>query len=296
MSFKQVDYKGLKIEFTEALTSQFSASEIKLIWRESLRHYFAISYSEQLISEDRNFTSNECQLLNQLVNRLKFGEPFQYLIGEVEFYGLELKMDSRALIPRPETEELVDWICQNHKGEISNILDVCSGSGCISLALSNTFQEANVLGLEYSKDAINLAEENALALKLPVRYIEGDVLDLKSFENSLSEQVKQNGTFDIVVSNPPYIPNHEKKEMESNVLDHEPALALFVPDNDPLLFYRIISESVMPFLSTNAWIYFECHYLYVDQTREILLELGYQNVEKRKDLQGKWRMLKAQKP
>jgi release factor glutamine methyltransferase len=295
MSFKSNDFKGLKIEFAEILASQYTSSEIKLIWRESMCHYFAISSTELLLSEHRVFTSEEIELLSQLVHRLNVGEPFQYLIGEVEFYGLELKIDGRALIPRPETEELVDWINQNHKAEVKNILDVCSGSGCIALALSNTFQEASVLGLEYSNSAIELARDNSLALKLPVRYIETNVLDPKAFTNSISKEVEKNGTFDIVVSNPPYIPNHEKKDMESNVLDHEPALALFVPDDDPLLFYRVISESVMPFLSTNAWVYFECHYLYVDQTREILIELGYENVEKRRDLQGKWRMLKAQK-
>ena len=295
MSFKSNDFKGLKIEFAEILASQYTSSEIKLIWRETMRHYFAISSTEQLLSDQRVFTSEEIELLSDLVHRLNCGEPFQYLLGEVEFYGLELKIDGRALIPRPETEELVDWINQNHNGELKSILDVCSGSGCIALALSNTFQGARVCGVEYSNSAIELAQENALALKLPVRYIETNVLDPKAFTNSMSKEVEKNGTFDIVVSNPPYIPNHEKKDMESNVLDHEPALALFVPDDDPLLFYRVISESVMPFLSTNAWVYFECHYLYVDQTREILIELGYENVEKRSDLQGKWRMLKAQK-
>ena len=295
MSFKSNDFKGLKIEFAEILASQYTSSEIKLIWRETMRHYFAISSTEQLLSDQRVFTSEEIELLSDLVHRLNCGEPFQYLLGEVEFYGLELKTDRRALIPRPETEELVDWINQNHNGELKSILDVCSGSGCIALALSNTFQGARVCGVEYSNSAIELAQENALALKLPVRYIETNVLDPKAFTNSMSKEVEKNGTFDIVVSNPPYIPNHEKKDMESNVLDHEPALALFVPDDDPLLFYRVISESVMPFLSTNAWVYFECHYLYVDQTREILIELGYENVEKRSDLQGKWRMLKAQK-
>jgi len=295
MSFKHVDYRGLKIEFTEALASHFTASEIKLMWRESLRHYFAISASDQLMSDDRIFSSNECELLDQLIKRLKAGEPFQYLMGGIEFYGLELKIDSRALIPRPETEELVDWISQSHQHETKNILDVCSGSGCIALALSKTFQKANVYGVEYSIEAIELANENAIALKLPVNFIEVDVLEEKAFTAFLNKRVQKNGLFDVVVSNPPYIPNREKSEMETNVLDYEPELALFVPDENPLLFYRAISESVLPFLSTNGALYFECHYLYVDQTREILVELGYQNVEKRQDLQGKWRMLKAQK-
>lgn len=296
MSFKNTDFKGLKIEFTEILTSQFTSSEINLIWRESLRHYFAMSASEQLISNERIFSANECEQLIQLLNRLKAGEPFQYLIGEVEFYGLELKIDSRALIPRPETEELVDWIGQHHKTEVKNILDVCSGSGCIALALSNVFQKANVYGVEYSRDAIDLAQDNALALKLPANFIEADVLNKASFINFLKQQVQTNGFIDVVVSNPPYIPVQDKSSMDSNVLDYEPDLALFVPDDDPLLFYRVISESVWPYLSTNGALYFECHYLYVDLTIQLLMELGYRNVEKRKDLQGKWRMLKAQKP
>ena len=295
MSFKNNDLKGIQIEFNEALVSRYSASEIRLIWRESLRHYFGITPSDLMLSKDRIFSSDECTLLFKLVNRLNAGEPFQYLIGEVEFYGLPLKVDQRALIPRPETEELVDWIAKGHHFEVSNILDICSGSGCISLALSHHFQKANVLGVEYSKEAIDLSVENSMALKLPVNFIEGDVLDETSFNNLLKEQVNKIGAFDIVVSNPPYIPVQDKAKMESNVLDYEPELALFVPDEDPMLFYRKISESIFPFLSRNGTLYFECHYLYIDRVREMLIEIGYQHVEKRQDLQDKWRMLKAQK-
>ena len=295
MSFKNNDLKGLQIEFKEALGPRFSASEIRLIWRESLRHFFGITPSDLMLSQDRIFSPDESTLLFKLVNRLNSGEPFQYLIGEVEFYGLPLKVDQRALIPRPETEELVDWIVNRNYLEVSNILDICSGSGCISLALSHHFQKANVLGVEYSKEALELSEENSMALKLPVNFIEGDVLEETSFNNLLKEQVHKNGAFDIVVSNPPYIPIQDKAKMESNVLDYEPELALFVPDEDPLLFYRKISESIFPFLSTNGTLYFECHYLYVEEVRELLVQMGYQHVEKRQDLQGKWRMLKAQK-
>ena len=295
MSFKNNDLKGLQFEFKEALAPRYSASEIRLIWRESLRHYCGITPSDQMLSRDRIFSSDECTLLFKLLNRLNAGEPFQYLIGEVEFYGLTLKVDKRVLIPRPETEELVDWIAKGHHLEVSNILDICSGSGCISLALSHHFQKANVLGVEYSKEALELSEENSMAIKLPVNFIEGDVLDETSFNNLLKEQVNKNGAFDIVVSNPPYIPIQDRAKMEPNVLDYEPELALFVPDEDPLLFYRKISESIFPFLSTNGTLYFECHNLYVEEVRELLVEKGYQHVEKREDLQGKWRMLKAQK-
>ena len=295
MSFKNNDLKGLQIEFNEVLAPQFSVSEIRLIWRESLRHFFGITPSDLMLSQDRIFSPDESTLLFQLVNRLNGGEPFQYLIGEIEFYGLPLKVDQRALIPRPETEELVDWIVNGHHLKLSNILDICSGSGCISLALSHHFQKANVLGVEYSKEALELSEENSMALKLPVNFIQGDVLEETSFNNLLKEQANKYGAFDIVVSNPPYIPLQDKAKMKSNVLDYEPELALFVPDEDPLLFYRKISESIFPFLSTNGTLYFECHYLYIDRVREMLIEIGYQPVEKRQDLQDKWRMLKAQK-
>ena len=162
MSFKNNDLKGLQIEFNEVLAPQFSVSEIRLIWRESLRHFFGITPSDLMLSQDRIFSPDESILLFKLVNRLNGGEPFQYLIGEIEFYGLPLKVDQRALIPRPETEELVDWIVNGHHLELSNILDICSGSGCISLALSHHFQKANVLGVEYSKEALELSEENSM--------------------------------------------------------------------------------------------------------------------------------------
>tara|TARA_B100001059_G_scaffold220302_1_gene242153 strand:- start:698 stop:1435 length:738 start_codon:yes stop_codon:yes gene_type:complete len=243
---------------------------------------------------DHQFSLQESKILDRIVKRLQNKEPFQHILGEIEFYGLELKSDGRALIPRPETEELVSWIVEEVKSAPSNILDVCSGSGCISLALSQVFQDAQVFGYELSKSAIDLSEENALALKLPAEFQNVDVLDFEQFTSAMAKQTKF-GLFDIVVSNPPYIPQKEKLTMEEVVLNHEPAMALFVPDEDPLLFYRKIAEGISPFLSTSGVLFFECHYLHLENTRNLLIELGFTHVEKRKDLQGKWRMLKAQK-
>ena len=189
-----------------------------------------------MLSQDRIFSPDESTLLFKLVNRLNSGEPFQYLIGEVEFYGLSLKVDQRALIPRPETEELVDWIVNGHHLQVSNILDICSGSGCISIALSHHFQKANVLGVEYSTEALELSEENSMALKLPVNFIEGDVLEETSFNNLLKEQVHKNGAFDIVVSNPPYIPIQDKAKMESNVLIMNLSWLFLCPTKTPCFF------------------------------------------------------------
>lgn len=291
---ESIDFKDQKDLFREALASDFSISEIQQIWRQVLTHFLSISPIEQIAMGDHQFSPQESKVIDGIVNRLRKKEPFQYILGELEFYGLELKSDNRALIPRPETEELVHWIVEETKVLPLNILDVCSGSGCISLSLSQAFQDAKVWGYELSKEAIELSEENALALKLPVDYKCVDVLNIDQFNSALKKQTKL-GLLDIVVSNPPYIPNQEKGIMEDVVLNYEPEIALFVPDEDPLLFYRSIAEGILPFLSTSGALYFECHYLHLENTRNLLLELGFTNVEKRKDLQGKWRMLKAQK-
>ena len=291
---KSSDFKDQKDLFKEALASDFSMSEIQQIWRQILTHFLSISPIEQIAMSDHQFSLQESKIIERIVQRLQNKEPFQHILGEVEFYGLELKSDGRALIPRPETEELVNWIIEDNKALPSNILDICSGSGCIALSLSQAFQDAQVVGYEFSTEAIELSEENALALKLPVEFKYVDVLDNEQFTSALKKQTKL-GLLDIVVSNPPYIPYCEKDSMGDVVLKHEPEIALFVPNEEPLLFYRKIAEGILPFLSTCGVLYFECHYLQLENTRNMLLELGFNNVEKRKDLQGKWRMLKAQK-
>tara|TARA_B100000963_G_C22597565_1_gene658635 strand:- start:764 stop:1654 length:891 start_codon:yes stop_codon:yes gene_type:complete len=295
MLFKSSHYNQVKASFKTALGDRFSPSEIGLIWRESLNHFFGISQNEQITARDMVFSSNQCEKLKSLIIRLNNGEPFQYIIGEVEFLGLTLQIDSRALIPRPETEELTAWIIPEYQQNAQSVLDVCSGSGCISLALSDAFEKAQVIGIDISAEAVQLAEENALALKLPVVYQTIDILNTQAFSECLAKTTQNNGLFDVVVSNPPYILKQEKQEIESTVLDHEPELALFVPNEDPMLFYRSIAQSIAPYLSTKGSLYFECHYLYLEDIRVMLTELGYKNVEKRKDLQGKWRLLKAQK-
>ena len=265
------------------------------MWKLSVEEFLGISPTEQLTSNALILTEPQVSTLKGITARLLNKEPFQYILGEVEFYNLSLKIDPRALIPRPETEELVDWIVKDYKDSASHVLDVCSGSGCIALALSDCFDNAQVLALESSEGAVMLSQENATALKLPAEFRQLDVLNKKELELFLKNKTASNGLFDVVVSNPPYIPFKEKEMMDSVVLEHEPELALFVSDEDPLLFYKAIAGAVLPYLSTNGSLYFECHYIYLDKTRELLLSLGFNTVEKRKDLQGKWRMLKAQK-
>ncbi len=294
MSVSSYEYRQVKSLFKTALKAHFSDSEIQLMWRLSAEEFLGIPATEQLHSGTLILTEQQVKTIQGLTDRLLNKEPFQYILGDVEFYNLNLKIDSRALIPRPETEELVDWIVKENK-HAGHVLDVCSGSGCIALALSQVAQQAHVTGVDYSQDCIDLSIENANALKLPAEFVQLDVLHKKELELFLKNKTAQNGLFDVVVSNPPYIPIHEKEKIDAVVLEHEPEGALFVADEDPMLFYRTIAEAVYPYLSTNGSLYFECHYLYIDQTREMLLTLGYTTVEKRQDLQGKWRMLNAQK-
>lgn len=295
MSAFEHSLRNHKALFQVALEDEFSSSEIQLMWRQVLSQFLGISTSDQILMGKENLSSDQVGVIEGVLKRILNQEPFQHIIGEVEFYGLELKIDGRALIPRPETEELVDWIVKDTQKPIQSILDVCSGSGCIALALSQCFDSAQVSGVEFSVEALALSEENAMALKLPVDFYRVDVLDAGVFQSFLKKQTKGEHLLDIVVANPPYIPLRENPDMDLVVTTHEPSIALFVPNDDPLLFYRKIANGIYPFLSTTGALYFECHYLHLENTREMLLELGFKSVEKRKDLQGKWRMLKAQK-
>lgn len=294
MPFSSFEFRQVKDSFKSVLQAGFSPSEIQLMWKLSVEEFLGISPTEQLTSSESILTEPQVNTLKGITARLLNKEPFQYILGEVEFYNLTLKIDPRALIPRPETEELVDWIVKDYRDSAGHVLDVCSGSGCIALALSQVCQNAHVTGVDYSQDCIDLSIDNATALKLPAEFMKLDVLNKNELELFLKNKTASNGLFDVVVSNPPYIPIHEKQNIDSVVLEHEPELALFVSDEDPLIFYKAIAGAVLPYLSTNGSLYFECHYIYLDKTREMLLSLGFNTVEKRQDLQGKWRMLKAQ--
>jgi release factor glutamine methyltransferase len=225
--------------------------------------------------------------VRSFVKRLQSNEPFQYILGETSFYNLTIQCDKRALIPRPETEELVSWIAETNSP--AKILDICSGSGCIALALKSVFKNSLVFGLDISNDANELAKSNALKNKLDVTFELADALNSSHFFwNSVSE-------IDVIVSNPPYIAHYEKAEMSQNVLKYEPHLALFVEHESPIIFYERIAELAWLKLNKKGHVFFELNPLYSQQIQEIVSEIGFVNIELRKDLQGKTRMLKAQK-
>lgn len=220
------------------------------------------------------------------VNKLKNYIPIQYIIGNTEFYNLTLKVNAATLIPRPETEELVAWIIndQNNKQNIS-ILDVGTGSGCIAIALAKNLPEAKVFALDVSEKALRIARQNAVDNGVTIEFIEADIFDVDL----------GNLQFDVIVSNPPYVRELEKETMSPNVLNHEPHLALFVKDDDPLLFYRSIVEVANNTLKSKGFLYFEINEFLGNLTRQLVQKLNYSNIELKKDLFMKDRMIKANK-
>ena len=225
-------------------------------------------------------------MLNSFIEKLKIFTPIQYVLGECEFMGLRFEVDPSVLIPRPETEELVEWILasQNNTNSVS-ILDIGTGSGCIAVSLKCMLPKAFVTAYDLSNDALALARKNAEINEVTVDFRQQDILQPET----------ENGEWDIIVSNPPYIPNAEKVEIQSNVLNFEPHLALFVPDNDPLLFYRKIIEFAAMHLKAGGQLFFEIHRDRGQEVMQLLSEAGFAEIELRKDLSGNDRMLKAEK-
>ncbi|MEN9968435.1 MAG: hypothetical protein RIR94_611 [Bacteroidota bacterium] len=269
--------------FFNELASAFSPSECKQMWLVLLEKRFGWSPAEQMLQMETRVSESDLLYFRSAVKRLQAHEPFQFVVGDTQFAGLLLKTDQRALIPRPETEELIDLISKQDK-KFNSILDLCTGSGCIALALQNEFPNAKVRGLDLSSDAIALAQENALQTQLNVAFVVADVL-----------QWKPNATFDLIVSNPPYIPNQEKAQMQPNVLNFEPHMALFVPDNDPLVFYKQIIEIAQNCLLAEGFLALEIHENFALETQALFEGAQFKNVQIHRDLQGKQRMILAQK-
>lgn len=280
--------KSAKIYFDKRLQAHFSTSELKSMWSQIICKRLHWTASDLLLNQQERLSESDLLYVRSFVKGLLNHEPFQYLIGETEFYGLSISCDARALIPRPETEELVEWIIQSTK-DPKRILDVCSGTACISLALKSKFRNALVQALDFSNDALKLGEENAHKLKLDIDVIHEDALHFS--DGFLSQDLK----YDVIVSNPPYIPNEEKITMSKHVLEHEPEMALFVDDADPIIFYKEIIKLADRKLVQGGLLFFELHQSFGNEVKEVVQLFGFEKIEIRNDLQSKSRMLKAQK-
>lgn len=235
----------------------------------------------------KNEQLSESELLKVYMplKRLRSGEPLQYVLGAVRFHGLDLLCDRRALIPRPETEELVEEIIKAQRASPRRILDIGTGSGCIGLALKSAFPGAEVVGLDASDEALALAMENSDRTALEMQWRHADMLDWTLWPAL--------GAFDLIVSNPPYVPSDDARSMATTVLQHEPHSALFVPDNDPLLFYRTIAEFSLRALEDHGQLWFEVHHLLGKEVPLLLEALGYRSAEAMADMSGNTRFVHA---
>lgn len=280
--------QAVKAYFTERLKTRFSENEIKHFFYESVVERLALSKTALLLNEPQLVSESDLLFFRSIVKRLLQNEPFQHIIGSTYFYDLKLKTDKRALVPRPETEELVDWVVTDQKeNQPSKIADICSGSGCIALALKSVLPATEITAIELSDAALALGNENAKNLGLNIHFVQKDVFD--SFDEFTSD-------YAVWVTNPPYIPESDRAEMHENVLSFDPEMALFVPNEDPLLFYREIGKKALHHLKHQGVLYAEIHERFAAETHQLLKEIGFDSIEIKKDLQGKDRMIKAVKP
>lgn len=246
---------------------------------------FGLSKADILCGAVEEMTAEKTAELNKIFNRLTKGEPVQYVLGRAEFSGRWFNVRPGVLIPRPETEELCAWITADSKASGSpKVLDIGTGSGCIAITLQLDMPESKVTAWDISADALDVARENAQQLGANVNFVKLDALN-----------AKPEGEWDVIVSNPPYICEKEKKDMAVNVLEHEPHTALFVPDADPLLFYRAITRLAVQTLNKGGRLYFEINPIYADDTCRMMQAEGMTAVELRSDMYGKQRMAKGVK-
>ena len=281
-------------ELWHLLAQRYDEGEAKAIARMTYEVRFGLTFSDLCLGKDTQLSADDQTELEEIAQRLSQGEPIQYVLGQAEFCRRTFLVNEAVLIPRPETEELCRWIAESEKRKVisdkCSILDIGTGSGCIAITLAAEMLGAGVTAWDISKDALEVARENAKRTGVHVSFEQVDALHLTS---DILHQTS--GVFDLIVSNPPYICNKERATMETNVLEHEPHTALFVPDDDPLLFYRAIAQYGQTALKEGGWLYFEINPLYADALADMLRMMSYHDIEIKEDQFGKQRMMRARK-
>ena len=247
-----------------------------------MEHIFDYSRTQIHLHQEKEVSSDHYKEIIDIIDKLKDSQPIQYILGSTEFYGLKFVVNNNVLIPRQETEELVDWIIKNNKTHSPNILDIGTGSGCIAVSLAKNIPESTVTAMDISEKAIKTASENSRINSVHIDFMNFNILDK---EKSLSKQ------FDIIVSNPPYVTNSEKTLMHQNVLNFEPHLALFVSDENPLKFYKAITHFAKNHLTTSGKLYFEINEAYGNDVANLLISNNFSDVVVKKDLNKKDRMV-----
>jgi release factor glutamine methyltransferase len=276
--------KTYKITFLNELLSLYDEMESERFFYLVLEHFHSIKRIDLALNPNFEFSEDAILRWNNVLNQLKLEIPIQYILGKTNFYGLDFEVNPNVLIPRPETEELVDWIISNNldlKNKDFSILDIGTGSGCIAVSLAKNLKNATVFALDISEKALATAKKNAENNEVSVTFIEKDILNTLDFDTQL----------DIIVSNPPYVRHLEKAEIKNNVLENEPHLALFVSDTDALLFYRKIAHFALKNLKETGFLYFEINQYLGNETINLLKEIGFKDLELRKDIYGNDRMI-----
>ncbi|WP_431121601.1 peptide chain release factor N(5)-glutamine methyltransferase [Flagellimonas flava] len=280
--------KEIKNIFHKELDPIYAAEEVDSFFHLCIEHYLHLERFTLVLQPDLVLTKEEEMPLFEALSKLKLEEPLQYILGTAHFMDLDFKVNEHVLIPRPETEELVEWVisdCQVERSRDLRILDIGAGSGCIAIALAKKFPNANVYALDVSEQAIEVAKENAKLNGVDITFIHYDILD-PDFELELE--------FDVIVSNPPYVRELEKEGIKDNVKKYEPHVALFVEDEDPLLFYEAITQFAISHLGKKGKLYFEINQYLGKETQALLEAHNFLEIELRKDIFGNDRMLKGQ--
>ena len=282
--------KEFKDFLTKELENTYPTTEINSFFFIIIDAYLHLSKTNYLTSPHLKIDNTKVQQLNDVIVRLKKEEPIQYIIGKTEFYGLEFNVTKDVLIPRPETEELIEWILEKSASLERNItiLDIGTGSGCIPITIKNNLAKADVHAIDVSETALKIAKKNAEENKTSIHFHQTDILKTENL-NFINQDIK----FDIIVSNPPYVRDLEKKEIQNNVLQNEPHLALFVPDNNPLLFYDKIADLAKIHLKKDGFLFFEINQYLGQETVDLLKEKGFSNIILKKDLYKNDRMICA---
>ncbi|OHT45234.1 peptide chain release factor N(5)-glutamine methyltransferase [Flavobacterium tructae] len=279
--------KQYRTQFIKDLSPFYDAYEAESFFYLILEDKHQLRQIDLALNHELAFSEDDFLIWDFLVLQLKKEVPIQYLLGKTHFYGLDFEVNENVLIPRPETEELVEWIVNDNSGGTKSkkikILDIGTGSGCIAISLAKNLPHAEVYAIDVSKKAIATAKRNAVRNKVEVTFMLQDILE--------TEELKHN--FDVIVSNPPYVRNLEKEEIKKNVLDYEPHLALFVDDNDALIFYRKIAELARENLLQNGQLYFEINQYLGKEMIDLLEKMNFNNIELKKDIYDNDRMIKG---
>ena len=289
--------KQYKTHFFDLLKNIQDEQEIESFFFILTEYLHNLKRIDVALNPDFELSEAAIEKWNAILAQLQQEKPIQYITREAWFYGLRFEVNENTLIPRPETEELVEWIIESQKSKVKSqkfeILDIGTGTGCIPISLKANLPHVNVSAIDVSEKALEVARRNAVSNKVEINFIQTNILEVEDLSQLQTPNFQLPTSFDIIVSNPPYVRNLEKQEIKKNVLDYEPHLALFVEDTDALLFYRKIAQLALKNLAPNGLLFFEINQYLGKETVELLENLGFKNIELKKDIYGNDRMVKS---